>query len=162
MPLHIYDRAFWICFSGFLQDTGSYSFYCPCQNSLLKNVKFPCGSSGVYTTDSNSRRSRWRNRVWWNEGGEALLGSKHKLKERLGRNKKIVVVGNWELKELERVLLMVWKLMLILISDRIFIFFLCFLESTSRAHLLVSGVFRVVTTSSLTLPFHCAVEIVTM
>lgn len=67
MPLHIYDRAFWICFSGFLRDTGSYSFYGPCQNSLLKNVKFPRG----YTTDSNSRRSRWRNRVWWNEGGEA-------------------------------------------------------------------------------------------
>lgn len=100
----------------------------------------------------------WR----WDEGGEALLGSQRKVKERLGRKKKIVEVGNWEVKELERVLLMVWKLMLILISDIIFIFFLCFLESTSRAHLLVSGVFRVVTTSSLTLPSHCLVKMVTM
>lgn len=31
--------------------------------------------------------------VWWNEGGEALLGSERKVMERLGRDKEIVVVG---------------------------------------------------------------------
>lgn len=123
---------------------------------ITKKCEIPPWLHNRQQQQKKKQMEEWR----WNEGGEAWLGSQRDSQGKTWQEQEDS--WGWKVKELERVLLMVWKLMLILISDIIFIFFLCFLESTSRAHLLVSGVFRVVTISSLPLPSHCLVKIVTM
>lgn len=103
--------------------------------------------------------------VEWGRGG-CILGIEGKVMERLGRNKNIVVVGDWGIKEFERMLLMVEKRRQILISDIIFIFYVIVFYSQHLKHIFLcvesSDGVRVVTTSSHTLPFHFVFHIVTM
>lgn len=143
-PLHIYDSAFCICFSRFLGGHGVIQICGPCQKSLLvKNVKFPHDSSGVYTTDSKRRRG-WRNRWcggmregrlytwhWRQSHGKTWQKQEHSCGWRL-RDKRIwenVANGRKTKANID-----LWYHFYLLCH--------CFLQSTSQAYLLVCWVLR--------------------